>query len=281
MLISRRQFVKGAAVSAVTFAHGSVNVLASEASLPNPIFAYEFGNITAAQQANFARDFGFAGTVFDHPVDIAERLRAMDEARMQLFFLWFTVDVSGGQIKYEPGMEAAIAALQGRGTVVWVALQGGGDGAEERAIEAVRHISDLAAQANLRVAVYPHYKFYLARFRDVVRVTEAVGRSNVGSTFNLCHELRSGWDPEFPQLLQKAMPRLYAVTINGANQKGEDWDTLIQPLGRGDYDVSALVHTFVKAGYRGPFGIQCYGLKGDPGVYLKQSMTAWRSIVGS
>ena len=125
--------------------------------------------------------------------------------------------------------------------------------------QAVGQISDLAAQANLRVALYPHYKFYLSRFRDVVRVTEAVRRSNVGSTFNLCHELRSGWDPEFPQLLQKALPRLYAVTVNGADRKGQDWDTLIQPLGHGDYDVAGLVHTFVNNGYRGPFGIQCYG----------------------
>jgi sugar phosphate isomerase/epimerase len=192
------------------------------------------------------------------------------------------VDISNGQIKYEPGMEAAIEALQGRGTVVWVAVQGGdaaaSTGAEERTIQAVDRISDLASRSNLRVALYPHYGFYLARFEDVVRVAERVGRSNVGVTFNLCHELRSGFDPQFPQLLDKALPRLYGVTINGADRQGRDWNTLIQPLGRGDYDVTELVRTITKAGYRGPFGIQCYGLKGDPGVYLKQSMTAWRAI---
>jgi sugar phosphate isomerase/epimerase len=128
------------------------------------------------------------------------------------------------------------------------------------------------------VALYPHYGFYLARFRDVVRVAERVGRSNVGVTFNLCHELRSGFEPEFPQLLDKAIPRLYGVTVNGADREGRDWNTLIQPLGSGDYDVTGFVRTIAKAGYRGPFGIQCYGLKGDPGVYLKQSMAAWRVV---
>ena len=222
------------------------------------------------------------GTVFDHARQIPERLRALDEAHLQLFFLWLTVDISNGQIKYEPGMEAAIEALQGRGTVVWVAMQGddagGGAGAEERTIQAVDRISDLASRSNLRVALYPHYGFYLARFRDVVRVAERVGRSNVGVTFNLCHELRSGFDPEFHQLVDKAIPRLYGVTVNGADRQGRDWSTLIQPLGRGDYDVTELVRTITKAGYRGPFGIQCYGLKADPGVYLKQSMAAWRVI---
>jgi sugar phosphate isomerase/epimerase len=282
VLISRRGFVKGAAsclaltsVEARAFDSGT-------AALPNPIFAYEFGDISPQQQAHFVRDYGFAGTVFDHVLDIPNRLRAMDEAHLQLFFLWLSVDISNGQMKFEPGMEAAIEALRGRGTLVWMAIQGdpavAGAGAEERAIQVVERVSDLAARSNLRVALYPHYGFYLARFRDVVRIAQQVRRSNVGVTFNLCHELRSGFEPEFPQLLASAMPMLYGVTINGANRQGRDWDTLIQPLGRGDYDVTGLVHTFTQAGYQGPFGIQCYGLKGDPGVYLKESMAAWRVI---
>jgi sugar phosphate isomerase/epimerase len=279
MVTSRRGFVKGAAACWVALAKLEARGF-DLGGLPNSVFAYEFGDISPAQQAGFAREYGFAGTVFDHALQIPERLRALDEAHLQLFFLWLTVDISQGQTKYEPGMEAAIEALQGRGTVVWVAIQGQdtGGGAEERTIQAVDRISDLASRANLRVALYPHYGFYLARFKDVVRVAERVGRSNVGATFNLCHELRSGFEPDFPQLLEKAIPRLYGVTINGADRQGRDWNTLIQPLGRGDYDVGELVGRIVKAGYRGPFGIQCYGLKGDPGVYLKQSMAAWRAI---
>ncbi len=283
-LMSRRGFVKGAAASCIALGNLEARGFDGGAAggLPNSVFAYEFGDISPAQQAGFARDYGFAGTVFDHALQIPERLRALDEAHLQLFFLWLTVDISHGQTKYEPGMEAAIEALQGRGTVVWVAIQGndtgGGAGAEERTIQAVDQISDLAARSNLRVALYPHYGFYLARFRDVVRVAERVGRSNVGATFNLCHELRSGFDPEFPLILDKAIPRLYGVTVNGADRQGRDWSTLIQPLGRGDYDVTGLVRTITKAGYRGPFGIQCYGLKGDPGVYLRQSMAAWRAV---
>ena len=284
VLASRREFVKGAAASCIAFANIGARGFDGgvAAGLPNPIFAYEFGDISPEQQAGFAREYGFEGTVFDHAQSIPERLRAVDEAHLQLFFLWLTVDIGNGQIKFEPGTEAAIQALKGRGTVVWLAIQGNdagaGAGAEERAIQAVDRISNLASQSNLRVALYPHYDFYLARFRDVVRVAERVQRSNVGVTFNLCHELRSGFDPEFHQLLEQTIPRLYGVTLNGADRQGLDWNTLIQPLGRGDYDVTGLVRTITGAGYRGPFGIQCYGLKGDPGIYLKQSMAAWRVV---
>jgi sugar phosphate isomerase/epimerase len=285
VLTNRRAFVKTALASCIALANLDARGFASDAAdagLPNSVFAYEFGDISPQQQAALAREYGFAGTVFDHALQIPERLRALDDAHLQLFFLWLTVDIRHGQIKYEPGMEAAIEALQGRGTVVWVAIQGEDAGAgaesEERAIQAVDRISDLASQSNLRVALYPHYGFYLARFRDVVRIAQRVRRSNVGVTFNLCHELRSGFDPEFHQLLDQAIPLLYGVTVNGADQHGLDWSTLIQPLGRGDYDVTGLVRTIATAGYRGPFGIQCYGLKGDPGVYLKQSMAAWRAV---
>jgi sugar phosphate isomerase/epimerase len=281
MPTTRREFVRGAAASCIVLANAGARGFESSAApgLPNPIFAYEFGDISPEQQAAFARDNGFEGTVFDHALQVPERLKALDDAHQQLFFLWLTVDISKNQINYEPGMEAAIEALKGRATVVWIAIQGdSGTGAEERAIQAVHRISDVASRSNLRVALYPHYGFYLARFRDVVRIAERAGRSNVGVTFNLCHELRAGFDPEFEQLLKTAIPRLYGVTINGADRQGKDWNTLIQPLGRGDYDVSGFVRTIAKAGYRGPFGIQCYGLKGDPGVYLKQSMAAWRVI---
>jgi sugar phosphate isomerase/epimerase len=284
VLTSRRRFIKGAAASCIVLAKTNARAFDSgdPTALPNSVFAYEFGDITPEQQAGFAREYGFEGTVFDHAQQIPERLRALDEAHLQLFFLWLTVEISHGQIKYEPGMEAAIEALKGRGTVVWIAIQGdqaaAGPAAEERTIQAVDRISDLASRSNLRVALYPHYGFYLARFRDVVRVAERVGRSNVGVTFNLCHELRSGFDPDFHRLLDNAIPRLYGSTVNGADRQGRDWNALIQPLGRGDYDVTELVRTITKAGYRGPFGIQCYGLKGDPAVYLKQSMAAWRSI---
>ena len=125
VLMNRRGFVKGAAACCI----GLVSLDATgfdgaTASLPNAIFAYEFGDITPEQQAGFARDYGFEGTVFDHAHQIPERLRALDEAHLQLFFLWMTVDISHGQIKYEPEMESAIAALKGRGTVVWIAIQG-------------------------------------------------------------------------------------------------------------------------------------------------------------
>jgi len=34
----------------------------------------------------------------------------------------------------------------------------------------------------------------------------------------------------------------------------------------------------VENGYRGPIGLQCYGIKGDPETNLERSMMVWRRI---
>ena len=213
---------------------------AEAARLPNQVFIYELGSITPEEQARAVSKSGFDGTVFDGAVHIPERLAAVDSQHIQLFYIWLTVDVSNRSLAYEPGLESAIRELSGRSAVVWLAVKGSGPGAEERAVTAVRHVSDLAVSSGLRVALYPHYGFFLSRLEDVLRVADAAHRSNVGVTLNLCHELRAGLPDNLSALIERAIPRLYAVTINGADRRGHDWRTLIQPLGEGDFDVAGI-----------------------------------------
>ncbi len=229
------------------------------------------------QETELAGEGGFDGISFDGAKLVTERLKALDERGLQFFFLYVGANVSDGHIVYEPGIEDSIRALKGRSTIVWLTIRGGGSGAELRAVEAARKICDLAAQENLRVALYPHYGMYVARLSDALRIADEAKRSNLGVTFNLCHELRSGFDPDVRTLLERALPRLYAVSINGADQQG-DWDQLIQPLDRGAFDVAGFVRTLIQVGYDGPIGLQCYAIKGDPRTNLEHSMQAWRKM---
>jgi sugar phosphate isomerase/epimerase len=247
--------------------------------LNNPFFVFDdgLGGGTPVQETELAREVGFDGISFDGAKLVAERLKALDERGLQFFFLYVGATVSDGQIVYEPGIEDSIRALKGRSTIVWLTIRGGGSGAEQRAVEAARKICDLAAQENLRVALYPHYGMYVARLSDALRIADAAKRSNLGVTFNLCHELRSGFDPDVRTLLERALPRLYAVSINGADRQG-DWDRLIQPLDRGAFDVAGFVRTLIQVGYDGPIGLQCYAIKGDPRTNLEHSMQAWRKM---
>ncbi len=77
------------------------------------------------------------------------------------------------------------------------------------------------------------------------------------------------------------MPYLIMATISGADfEPGENygWDRLIQPLDAGNYSVLEFVRQLRTHGYRGPIGLQGYGIKGDPKTILARSMKRWRSF---
>ena len=80
------------------------------------------------------------------------------------------------------------------------------------------------------------------------------------------------------------MPHLFAVSIHGADNAAEIHDgtgNWIQPLGEGSFDVAALLNTLRELEYRGPIGLQCYGIRGDAREHLMRSMAAWRGLTES
>jgi sugar phosphate isomerase/epimerase len=98
--------------------------------------------------------------------------------------------------------------------------------------------------------------------------------------FNLCRWLRVDRSRDYRPLLQKARPRLWAVSINGADEFDDQpgWRRYIQPLGQGSFDVAAFLGALRELGYTGPIGLQCYGIGGDAREHLARSMTWWRNL---
>jgi sugar phosphate isomerase/epimerase len=119
-----------------------------------------------------------------------------------------------------------------------------------------------------------------------IELVKAVDRPNVGLTFNLPHWLaltRPQDEASLGPLLERARPHLYAVSVNGAtnfedkSDRGALWKgRLIQPLGRGTFDVYGLLKRLVDGGFTGPVGLQCYGIEGDKAEILAESMRAWK-----
>ena len=124
----------------------------------------------------------------------------------------------------------------------------------------LREMSDLARDSGSQLLLYPHLGSWVERIEDSVRVAEKVDRPNVGVMFNLCHWLRVDKQRDYKPLLKRAMPRLWAVSINGADSQDDKpgWDHYIQPLDKGSFDVGALLTTLKELGYKGPVGLQCY-----------------------
>ncbi len=187
-----------------------------------------------------------------------------------------------------------LTAMRGRDTVLWLALNKvmRADGtahaisspeADAFVVEQVRAIADVAKANGVRVALYPHAGFWLARVEDAQRVADQLNRPDVGVTFNLCHWLKvEGGERDPAPVLKAALPRLMFVTISGADAgdtRAMGWDKLIQPLDAGSYDLRSFVRQLRALGYTGPVGFQGYNIKAEPREVLARSITAWRKFV--
>ena len=188
-----------------------------------------------------------------------------------------------------------LTVMRGSGIVLWLAINKvtAADGtahgisspaADDLVVAQVRAIAEAGAANGIRVALYPHTGFWLARVEDALRVADKVNRADVGVTFNLCHWLKVEGAARNPlPVLRAALPRLMFVTISGADTgdtQAMGWDRLIQPLDAGTYDLKGFVRQLQTLGYTGPVGFQGYNIKADPREVLTRSMAAWRAFNG-
>ena len=153
---------------------------------------------------------------------------------------------------------------------------------DERAVPIIRELADMARDSGAKIVLYPHVNMWLEKVGDAVRLARKVERPNVGVMFNLCHWMKVDKDENLKPVLESAMPYLMAVSINGTDKNEAvhagtgNW---LQPLDKGDYDVFIVLKTLKDLGYKGPVGLQCWGIEGDARDHLTRSMAAWKKYV--
>jgi sugar phosphate isomerase/epimerase len=231
--------------------------------------------------ASAAEEKGISKTFF--PFSIAgfvsdEKLAALGYTPIRPMYEGIDMDKTP---VYPQDLTKRILDLRG-GTVnfFWLTVHGRKIADDSEVAPHVRELADVAEQAGVKVAIYPHAGFYVATARDALRLVKKVDRKNVGICLTLCHELAAGNAAELPAIVKEISPYLFVVTINGADRPPPGqrfgWDRLIQPLGQGDFDVYGFLQCVKQTSFDGPIGLQCYGLKGDPLVHLSQSIKTWQ-----
>jgi sugar phosphate isomerase/epimerase len=258
---------------------------------PNPFFAMDTctkddKHRTAKEQVQMLKELGYDGIGPTGDAGLAEMVQELDKNNLRCFAVYMGVNIDPDQQKYDPKLKEAMEILKGRNTILWLfilssKLKPSSPEGDERAVEIIREIADMAAQYKLRVALYPHQAFWVERVEDALRVVKKVDRKNVGVTFNLCHWLRVDDEKNMQSLIKAAMPYLFVVSINGADSGGKDWKQLIQTLDRGSFDIQKFLKTLRDSGYTGPIGLQGYGIGGDVYDNLKRSMNAWRRLTSA
>lgn len=237
-----------------------------------------------AEQAKLLRELGYSGMGLPLVLtdELDANLKLLDDAGLQAFMLWASANVNPAKpTAADPRLLAAIRKLKGRPATVSVLLGGlkaGDPQGMEPAVKLLRELGDAAAEASVRVSIYNHVNNWTESLPFIVEVVRKANHPRVGFNFNLCHWLKVDGDKDYRPLLRENAAKLFCVTINGAQRGATVWtDGLIQSLDKGDFDNRALLATLDEIGYRGPVGLMCYGVPGDPHDYLTRSMKVWRS----
>ena len=236
------------------------------------------------EQARMLKELGYAGVGHIWLDKVEERIQTLDAAGLKLFQITMVVDLTPGRPPYDVArFKEVCAAITGRGVQFDLLVNGrkpSDPAFDEQAIAVLRGMSDQAKESGAQLLLYPHQGSWIERIEDSVRVADKVNRPNVGVMFNVCHWLRVDQSRDYQPLLKLAMPRLWAVSINGADAFDDQpgWARYIQPLGKGSFDMTAFLRALRDLGYTGPVGLQCYGIGGDTREHLAQSMQAWRKM---
>lgn len=264
-------------------------------SLPNTFYAmdtctkrpYPRNDIPPAAQLDMLKKLGYAGIAWteEPPAQVKKTAELAEKRGMKMFAIYCRAQASDSGLRYAPRLKEIIKVLKGHGTIIWLHIGGKGPDfatlkENDPVIKGLRELADLAADNDLKIAIYPHVGEWTERVQNAVKVAKVVQRKNFGVTFNLCHCLAKGDEKKIPALLEDAAPYLFTVTINGAdtNVKRQNWKRLIQNLDKGSYDVTIVLRKLKQLHFRGPIGLQGYGIGGDRRKNLAASMKAWRKL---
>jgi arylsulfatase len=264
------------------------------ASVPFPFFAMDTAiRGTPEEVATTLADLGYAG-LGGSGYKVAPMLKALEAKRLKLFNVYLTISLDSATAALTPEMKQLMDDLKDHGSALWLSIsQVNKDGrkfpvsspdGDEVAVTRLRELADYADPRGVKLALYPHIGAWIERCDDAMRVANKAGRPSIGATFNLCHFLKVEGDRDPLPVLKTALPRLFFVTINGADRgdtKQLGWDSLIQTLDRGDYNTVGFLQKLRAAGYTGPVGFQGYAIPGEPRENLARTIDAWRKITGT
>jgi sugar phosphate isomerase/epimerase len=289
-LPSRRELLAGLAAG---FACAALEGCARPATRPEPsntkpapvpsfyLYVMDTGLVgpdvpTIAEKVALAKELGFEGIDFQfRPAEVPVMLQELDRRGLELSATYLMPTIENPP---EPELLDALRLLRGRRTCIELCLNSqqlkpSDSAGDPLALDWLKRVADAVADEGLAVSVYPHRGSWSERVEDGIRLSRAAARVNIGTNFNLVHWRWVQSHQTLDQLLANARPFLKTVTINGMQQ-----DTIVS-LADGDFDVAGFMSAVKRAGYRGPVGLQGYGIAGTSRAHLARSMTRWHELL--
>ena len=235
------------------------------------------------EQNEMLRDLGFNGVANLWLDGLPERAASAKKTGLKIVQIYFRVDLAAEE-PFDARLAEILPVVKDQGTQLAVMIYGGKPSDEtldDKAVGIIQKILAIAEPLGVHVVLYPHVAAWNEKVSDCIRVAKRFPDKKVGVMFNLCHWAAVDKSENLESVLRSAMPYLAAVTINGTDTpekiqaKTGNW---LQPLDAGSFDQAKLFKILDDLGYRGPVGLQCYGIPGDARIHLERSMKKWKTL---
>ena len=214
------------------------------------------------ERADMLERLGFKHFAYDSR---AEHIPTFDAEINALARKGITLDafwVAPGELNRESKIILDVLKRHDLKTRLWVLIDQGADrvtGLEQErrvaaAADKLRPLAQEAAKINCSLALYNHGGWF-GEPENQIAIIERLrndGVDNVGIVYNL-HHGHEHLD-RFRALLDKMLPYLRTICLNGMDKEGNRHGRKILPLGQGALDLE-LLRTICSSGYSGPIGI--------------------------
>lgn len=234
------------------------------------------------ERADMLKELGFSQFAYDwrlqHVPTFSEEIKALKERGIKLTAVWLWVDTDTGKI-FDEATEQLLNIIKQHEveTDFWVGFSNkhfdglSDDQKLEKAVASVSYIRERAKELGCTISLYNHGDWFGEPLNQV-RIIEKMNADDVGIVYNF-HHAHLQID-EFPELLNRMLPYLRTVNLNGMKVEGPK----ILTIGKGDREAGMLT-ALKESGYNGSLGIICHIETEDAKVVLKRNLDGLKSIL--
>ena len=246
------------------------------------VVPFDSAERTPEERAQMLEDLGFKKFAYDwrlkHLPTFGDEIKALKKHGIELTSVWLWIDTDSTEIFDEANKQLLEIIKQNNvKTDFWLGFsnkhfEGLSDDAKlEKAVASVSYIQNRAKELGCTVSLYNHGDWF-GEPENQVRIIEKMGAKDVGIVYNFHHAHLQ--IKEFPQLLQKMLPYLNTVNLNGMKVEGPK----IMTIGEGNEEMEML-KTLRAAGYNGGLGIICHIETEDAKVVLERNINGLKSLL--
>lgn len=191
------------------------------------------------------------------------------------------------------GFDYSLVQAARMNMAVWMVVAGTKSAEDiDAAYARIKTAAQHCAAHGVKLVLYPHQGTtfvtaeealaLLLRLRADPDLT-AEEKACASISVHLCHELKASNGDRIAEVVAAVAPYCTLASISGAEAdtaKRSGWDSGIEPLDQGTYDVRPFLRALADAGYTGPMEYHTYNLP-DPKIvdHLRNTLVRWQQLV--